>query len=449
VGASAGGEGRHHRDGQGRAGRGEARIRLLTLRVASRAGATVAGPAFTEIWSERAYRRLWISGFCVNTARWMDLVVLGWLALSITGSPFMVGLAVFVRSAPMMAFGPFAGVVADRIHRGRVLLFTQSLGVVTGLALVLIFATGRGGYAPLVALEALFGVLWALDFPARRTALYALVGPGRVATAISLETVSMQLAKMVGPVLAGVGLAHSGPAACFGAMVMLYATGLSVSLGLGPRIGGAARRASASVTASLGAGVRAAWQEPTVRAVLIITVLMNVLLFPYQHMLAVFSRDVLRAGPEWLGALVAADGLGSLLGALVIASRRGFVAHRRLFVAAVLVAPLLLILFTGARVRWVCIVLLVLIGLAESGFATMQSTLVLLAAPEERRGGAMGILSACIGTQPLGTLWLGVLASGIGVASAIALNSTLAFLTIAPVALTLARLGPRREGAAA
>jgi MFS transporter, DHA1 family, staphyloferrin A biosynthesis exporter len=152
----------------------------------------------------------------------MDLVVLGWLALSLTGSPFMVGFAVFVRSAPMMAFGPFAGVVADRIHRGRVLLFTQSLGVVTGFALLLIFAGGRGGYAPLVGLEAFFGLLWALDFPARRTALYALVGPGRVATAVSLETVSMQFAKMVGPVAAGVGLAHSGPAACFGALVMLY-----------------------------------------------------------------------------------------------------------------------------------------------------------------------------------------------------------------------------------
>jgi len=228
-----------------------------------------------------------------------------------------------------------------------------------------------------------------------------------------------------------------------------YATGLSVSLGVGPRIGAAAPRTSASVTASLGAGVRAAWQEPTVRAVLIITVLMNVLLFPYQHMLAVFSRDVLRAGPEWLGALVAADGLGSLLGALVIAWRRGFVAHRRLFVSAVLVAPLLLTVFTGARWRWVCVVLLVLIGLAESGFATMQSTLVLLAAPEERRGGAMGILSACIGTQPLGTLWVGFLASGIGVAPAIAVNSLMAFLAIAPVALTLARLGPRRETAAA
>jgi len=409
----------------------------------------MATPAFTEILRERAYRRLWISGFCINTARWMDLVVLGWIALQLTGSPFMVGLAVFVRSAPMMILGPFAGVVADRIHRGRVLLFTQSLGVATALALFLLFATGHGGYWPLVGLEMLFGVLWALDFPARRTALFSLVGAGRVATAISLETVSMQLAKMVGPVLAGVGLAKLGPGACFAAMAVLYAAGLGVSVGLGSRIGRVAHGASASVTASLGAGFRAAWQEPTVRDVLIITVLMNVLLFPYQHMLAVFSRDVLGAGPEWLGALVAADGLGSLLGALTVASRRGFIAHRRLFVGAVLVAPLLLIVFTGARWRWVCVVLLVMIGMAESGFATMQSTLVLLAAPEERRGGAMGILSACIGTQPLGTLWVGFLATGIGVAPAMAFNSFLAFLIIVPVALPLARRGPRRETATA
>jgi MFS family permease len=410
---------------------------------------SVARPAFTEILRESAYRRLWVSGLCVNTARWMDLVVLGWLALQLTGSPFMVGLAAFARSAPMMVFGPFAGIVADRIHRGRVLLFTQSLGVATGLALTLLFVTGHGAYWPLVGLEVTFGVLWALDFPARRTALYSLVGAGRVATAISFETVSMQIAKMMGPVLAGIGLARLGPAACFGAMAAVYAIGLAVSLGLGSRVGSVTPRAPASVTASVGAGVRAAWQEPTVRVVLLITVLMNVLVFPYQHMLVVFSRDVLHAGPEWLGALVAADGLGSLVGALVIASRRGFVAHRRLFVAAVLTAPLLLMAFTGARSRWLCVALLVVIGVAESGFATMQSTLVLLSAPEERRGGAMGILSACIGTQPMGTLWLGFLATGIGVAPAIAADSLLAFLTIAPFAVPLARRAARREGASA
>jgi MFS family permease len=403
------------------------------------AGVLAARPAFAEILKEDAYRRLWVSGLCLNTARWMDLVVLGWLSLQLTGSPFMVGLAAFARSAPMMALGPWSGVIADRVHRGRVLVATQSVGLVTGLALAVLFGSGHGAYWPLVALEVLFGALWALDFPARRTALYSLVGPGRVATAVSLETVSMQLAKMIGPVLAGIGLARLGPAACFGAVAALYGLGLVASIGLGSRVGRAALPARSSMAASLWAGFRAAWDEPTVRAVLVITVFMNLLLFPYQPMLPVFARQVLDAGPEWLGALVAADGLGSLLGALVIASRRGFIPHRRIFAGAVIVAPVLLAALAATRWRWAGVAILVVMGVAESGFATMQSTLVLLSAPEDRRGGAMGILSACIGTQPLGTLGLGILATAIGVAPAMGVNSLVALAAIAPVALRLWR----------
>lgn len=409
--------------------------------VAPRPASPAARPAFALILREDAYRRLWLSGLCLNTARWMDVVILGWMALELTGSPFMVGLAAFARSAPMMALGPFAGVIADRVHRGRVLLATQALGLVTAVILAVLFATGRGTYGTLVALEILFGALWALDFPARRTALYSLVGSARVATAVSLETVSMQLAKMIGPVLAGIGLARLSPAACFAGVAVCYALGFAAALGLGRRMETATRPPTARLLPTLLAGARSAWEEPTVRAVLAITIAMNVLLFPYQHMLAVFAREVLAAGPEWLGALVAADGLGSLTGAVIIASRHGFVPHRRLFAGAVLVAPVLLLSFTGSRWPWMCVFVLVALGAAESGFATMQSTLVLLSAPEERRGGVMGILSACIGTQPLGALWIGVLAAAIGVAAAIALNSVLALAAIAPLAVALWRRG--------
>jgi hypothetical protein len=377
----------------------------------------MAGPAFTEILREHAYRRLWISGFCINAARWMSLVVLGWIALPLSGSPVRVGMACFVRSAPMIILGPFACVVADRIHRGRVLLFTQSLGVATALALFLLFATGHGGYWPLVGLEMLFGVLWALDFPARRTALFSLVGAGRVATAISLGRC---------PCSSGRWRARcsrawdwqAGPGACRRHGYSLRA-GLAVSVGLGSRIGRVAHGSALMRAVSARASGRRGRAHGARRAV--ITVLMNAPL-PYQHMLAVFARRA-GAGPEWLGALVAADGPG-LLGALP--SPASWPLPTAASSYAVPVAPLLLIVFTGARWRWVCVVRLVMIGMAESGFATMQSTLVLLAAPEERRGGAMGILSACIGTQPLGTLWVGFLATGIGVAPAIALNSLLA-----------------------
>src|SRR6267142_3686390 len=100
----------------------------------------------TDVFREPSYRRLWASGLCMSVARWMDLVTLGWLSFQLTGSPFMVGLAAFARTAPMMVVGPFAGIVADRVPRGRVLIASQTMGVVTALVLAAIFAAGRGGY---------------------------------------------------------------------------------------------------------------------------------------------------------------------------------------------------------------------------------------------------------------------------------------------------------------
>ncbi len=398
-----------------------------------------ASLAIVEVLREPTYRRLWASGFFVNVARWMDLVTLGWLALQLTGSPFMVGLAAFARSAPLMVLGPFGGIIADRVPRGRVLLFAQATGVVTALALGVIFASGLGGYWPLVALEVVFGALWALDFPARRTALYTILGAQRVAQAVSLETVSMQLAKILGPLAAGFCLARVGPAACFGMIAVVYGAGLAVSAGLRGRLGGPGSAPAASVVASLRAGLRVAWTSTTVRATLLVTIAINVLFFPYQHMLPVFARDVLLVGPEVLGALFAADGCGALVGALAIASQRGPFSHRVLFAAAIVTGPILLVGLSGSRWLLVCLALLVVMGVAESGFATMQSTLVLLSSPEHTRGGVLGILSACIGTQPFGTLFIGFLTASVGVSLAFTVNALLSLVVIVPLAVLLVR----------
>jgi MFS family permease len=369
----------------------------------------------------------------------MDLVTLGWLALELTGSAFMVGVAAFARSAPMMFLGPFTGIVADRVSRSQVLLVTQAGGAGTALVLAAIFGSGTGGYGPLVALEVVLGVLWSLDFPARRTALMSLLGAARVAQAISLETVSMQVAKMVGPLLAGLCLAGLGPAAAYGLLALFYVAGLAACLGLRRRLGGPTWQDSVSVARTLRTGLRSAWASPIVRSVLLCTIAMNVLFFPYQHMLPVFARDVLAGGPTVLGALVAADGFGALVGALALAVSRGAVGYARLFATAVMVAPVILVGFSVSRELALCFVLLAAIGVAESGFAAMQSTLVLLSAPPRARGGTMGILSACIGTQPVGTLGIGLLAAAIGAPAAFAVNAVVALAVIVPLAVPLAR----------
>src|SRR5258706_5225928 len=113
----------------------------------SLAAGNVAGHfVVTDVFREPSYRRLWASGLCLSVARWMDLVTLGWLSFQLTGSPFMVGLAAFARAAPMMVIGPFAGIVADRVPRGRVLIASQTMGVVTAFVLTAIFAGGPGGH---------------------------------------------------------------------------------------------------------------------------------------------------------------------------------------------------------------------------------------------------------------------------------------------------------------
>src|SRR5262245_59506753 len=97
-----------------------------------------------SVLRDPGYRRLWVSGLCSNMARWMDLVAVGWITLQMTGSPFMVAVAAFARSAPMMVLGPFAGIVADRVSRAHLLLVTQAGGAVIALAFLAMFAFDAG-----------------------------------------------------------------------------------------------------------------------------------------------------------------------------------------------------------------------------------------------------------------------------------------------------------------
>jgi MFS family permease len=392
-----------------------------------------------DIFRNPTYRRLWASGCFVYLARWVDLVALGWLALELTGSPFMVGVAAFARTAPMMVVGPFAGVVADQVSPGRVLFLTQAGAVAAALALALLFGAGAGSYWPFVALETVIGALWALDFSARRTSIYAVLGPSRVVQAVSLETVSMQVAKMAGPLLAGFLLGRLGAAATFIALAALYGGGAALSAGFRRSIPRPAGPGALSVVESLRAGLRAAWTHSTIRAVLLATVAMNVLVFTYQHMLAVFARDVLAGGPGVLGALIAAEGLGALIGALIIAAQRRHLPQERLFGASIVATPAMVVAFALSPSLPLCLALLVILGLVESAFAATQTTVVLLSAPERIRGATVGILSACIGTQPVGSLAIGALVGVVGAPMAFAINAVTALVVTSPLAARLAR----------
>ena len=390
------------------------------------------------------FRRLWLAGLCVNVGRWLDFLVLGWLVLEITGSPFLVGVAAFCRFAPMIVLGLFAGLLIDRVPRGRLMLAVQSINLGVMLLLAALFATGHGSLWVLIVLETLMGIAWAVDFPSRRTVLFTLVGPKRVTNAVSLESVSMQGTKIVGPVVGGVLLANLGPVACYLLLAALYAVSFVLTLTLVRRISlPLPTRSDESILGGLAVGFREAKAQSAIMGVLIITIIMNGLVFPYQQILPVFARDVLDVGPELLGVLVAAGGVGNLIGALWTAGRRDFTAHRQVFVAGSMLAGLLVIVQSFSPGYLVSLPIQFAIGIGESGFSTMQSTIVLLAAHERTRGRVLGILSVCIGTNPLGALAVGFVTSYVGAPMAFGASAALALLLMAPPAARLLSEGSR------
>ena len=398
---------------------------------------------------DERYQMLWMTGLCANTARWMDVVVLGWLALTLTDSPLMVGVAAFCRAAPMMALGPFAGLLADRLPRVHVMSAVQVLNIAAALMLALLFSAGFAGFAALVGIEVILGIAWVLDFPSRRTVLFVVAGRDRLTAAVSLETISMQAAKMVGPLLGGLLLARAGPAACYLAFAALSMGALVATRRLGRRISLPGTPGVEPVLESLRAGLREVRGHPAVLGVLMVTVLMNTLVFPYQQMLPVFARDVLHVGPVPLGLLVAAQGLGALVSSAVIGSRGGEIGQGRVFAGSSLAGALLLLAFAASPWYALSLALQFAIGITDAGFGTMQSAIVLLAAPERAHGRVMGILSACIGSQPLGSVWVGFVASSLGAPVATGLNAALAATLMIPATLRLRGASPMRGRRAA
>jgi MFS family permease len=400
-------------------------------------------PRMLDALREPRFRRLWLAGFCVNSARWLDVLVAGWLVLELSDSPLMVGMVAFCRTAPMILLGLFAGLLADRFHRGRLMQLVQFLNLGAALLLALLFATGHGGVLQILALEIVLGCAWAIDFPVRRTVFFSLVGPGRVTNAVSLDSVTMQGSKMIGPVVGGLLLAHVGSVGCYVTLAVLFGAALALNWQLYPRLGQVRRSGSGeTILGGLASGLREARHDSAIFSVLIITVLMNMLVFPYQMMMPVFARDVLHVGPELLGLLTGADGLGSMSGSLLMAARHGSSGQRQIFVGGSLLVAMMVICLALSPIYALSLLLTLLIGMAQSGFGTMQSAIVLINATERSRGRLMGILSVCIGTQPVGTLGVSFLASIIGAPLATAAFSALALVLMLPVARrTLSRPG--------
>jgi len=399
---------------------------------------TTTSRAGLRAFRYRGYPAFWSANLAWNVARWMEQVAVGWLGVLLTHSALRVAMLGFYRSLPLFLLGIFGGVLGDRVDRRKLLVGIQVVDVLTMATLALLSSRGELRYLDLAVAEVIMGVAWSLDWPSRRAITVDLVSRADLANAVTLDSTNMNLSRAVGPLASGVLIATLNPATA-----LLILSGLYLLNGLLMARTPESPRQTVKqqpVFASLSSGFRAVLRDEAIVGVLLITLLMNLLYFPYQQILPVFTVDVLRLNSFGLGLLLAADGLGSFTGTIFLAT---LVGHRRnglLFGLGSLLACLCVVGFSFTRGFAIAAVLLWCGGLGRAGFSAFQAAIVLRNAGDGMRARAMGILTLAIGVAPFGQIEYGAVADALGTPSAIFANVTICFLLVGAVVARLRKL---------
>ena len=371
-----------------------------------------------------------------EVARRMELLVLVLLLREVTGSYFQLGLLAVFLNAPRPVLSLFSGVIADRLDRRRILVVAHAcyFGIATVILLLLIANAIESWHVFVVVF--LQGLAKVLDDPSRRTAMFDVVGAERIASAVALEQSTSNIGKIIGPLAGGILIAATGFTGAYALLAVLDLAGLLliVQLRLPNQIPGI--RPQMALWQSLREGIGYALSNRTVLGVLAISMVMNAMVLRVQEFTPIIARDHLLVGPFLVGLLTSAEGIGSFVGALIISMTRTIRYQGRLFVAGSLIMASLIILVAWSPWFTVSFALLFLAGVAQSGFSTMQSTILLLSSPAGMRGRIVGVNSLSNGgAQVVGPLEIGWIADALGITFAIGLNAGAALLLMLPVVI--------------
>jgi len=384
------------------------------------------------------YRRLLTSNGLWWSIIFMESTVLGWLVLDLTDSVWMVSLAGFCRSAPFPFMGFVNGPIIDRFGRRKVIISAQMVNLLLYTSLSLLLWTETLAFGHLVIGAFVAGITWSLEWPARRALMPDLVGKERTVDAMLLENMMQSVARVLGPALAGALIAVYGAPGCYTVMMLMAATTLAVVHTLShqpiPRL---TMRPQMSPWTLIGETLRYAGHHQAILGVLLVTVVMNIFIFPYMTLLSVFARDVLDQGPVGLGLLGTGSGIGAFVGLYLINRLRERVSPGWIFAVGTSFMCLSIFAFALSTIYPLSWSMLLLAGIGQACFGSMQSSIILLTASDEMRSRAMGALVLAISADPIGKLQTGYLAERWGAPTTVATQAMTAIFAIAAIVLLL------------
>ena len=355
------------------------------------------------------------------TGTWMQSVAQAWLVYSITKSSFLLGAVGFASQIPVFLLAPLGGATADRTNRHRLIIATQTASMILAAILAWLKLSNRIQVPHIFILAALLGVVNAFDIPGRQSFLVDMVGKEDLMNAIALNSSIFNVARFIGPAVAGILVAKIGEGWCFAVNAISY---LAVIAGLLMMNVQCQRRSSKnSPFADIVEGFRWVNGTKVIRALLLLIGLVSLVGMPYTVLMPVFADEILHGGARGLGILMGATGVGALLGALTLASKTGVTGLGRWVAMSCASFGVSIILFSYSRHFWLSVALLLPAGFSMMLQMGCSNTLIQTMVPDRLRGRVMAFYSMMfMGMAPFGALLGGVLAHRLGAPTTIAIG---------------------------
>ena len=376
--------------------------------------------ALSRALHHRNYRLFFAGQLVSLTGTWMQIVAQSWLVYRLSGSAELLGLVGFAAQGPVFLLAQVGGAVADHHDRRRILVATQAAAMVLAATLAAVTLAGVVRVWEVFGLAALLGTVNAFDVPTRQAFVVEMVGRDDLQNAIALNSSMFNVARLLGPAVAGVMVAAVGEGWCFLANAVSFVAVIAglLAMRLPPF---AAPPDGVPIFTRVRAGLGHVAASRPIRTLLLLVGLMSLVGMPYTVLMPIFAGHILGGGPERLGALMSAAGLGALAAALALASRKGLAGLGPLIARAVMGFGLALILFSASRWFALSLVLLLVVGFCQMTHMAAANTLVQSMVPDAYRGRVMATYSMMfLGMAPFGALMAGLAAGAIGAPATVA-----------------------------
>ncbi|HBA40347.1 MAG TPA: hypothetical protein DCZ05_11560 [Deltaproteobacteria bacterium] len=370
----------------------------------------------------RNYALYWSSDLLASTGQFIRETALYWIAYEITGSAMALGILGLCEATPRLVFGLLGGVLADRYDRLRLLTLIQFLSSIPIFVFVLLYFGGVLEFWHILTLEIVSGVIRSVNPSASQSLLHELVPSQELMDSVALFTIGFNFARIVGPSIGGVLILWIGAGGCF----LLYGVSLLLS-GLEMLFIHLPKRATVqgeqNVLREIQEGFGYIREAPVILSSIGAAYVISIFASTYQRFLPVFAKEVLNVGPEGLGILMAAPGLGAITSLLFLTTAGEHWKKETLLWVTATVTPLFLILFCLSHNFLLSVGLLALVGSGQIAFRTISRVIIQIEVPRDLLGRVMSVFVMDQGMRSVGSLVIGIFASIFGAALGLALTS--------------------------